>query len=73
MISNVFLYKNRRFIRMFANTGQNLLFSHLVIRILLHFHAVVFLLSALTGFLKNSEAFRRNTKIVTITNERLEL
>jgi len=52
MISHDFLCKTPVYpdllIQIFANTGYNLLFSHHVIRILLHLHGVVFL-SALIG------------------------
>jgi len=63
MIFNVILYKNLRFIvfftRIFAYTGQNLLFSHLITRIFVS--------------RKYSEAFGRNISVFMITNERVEL
>jgi len=48
MIFSVFLYKNLRFILIFASTGYNFFFSHLVFRIFMHFNADV-VAGALTG------------------------
>jgi len=53
MISKFFLYKNLRFIRIFypdlRQYWKILRFSHLVIRIFLHFHAVVLFSALLIG------------------------
>jgi len=77
MISNVFLYKNLRFIWIFYPdlcqywikfalfTSNNPDFSALPRCCVLWVHWLV--------SRKDSEAFRRNTRMLTITNERLEL
>jgi len=54
-------YNKPRLIRIFVNTGWNLLFLHLVIRIFLHFHAVVYL-SSLTSLWKRLGSFQTQHK-----------
>jgi len=77
MISNVFLYKNRRFIRIFHPdlrqyriksalfTSRNPGFNPLARCCVLKEHSLV--------SSKDSTPFRRNAGVLTITNERSEL